>query len=795
MPGRFVSLIVSVVAALLLVSGRAFPALADSWPKGPPNDPGYEPAEQNPVEYSPSQEQTYLYSFLPKGAPLATDPEGSSGIWVDRAWRDFTIGRADTLIAYIEGGINWRAPDIAELADKVFINTGELPKKVRVHLRDWNHDGWISAPDVATATTKAKLAPVKDLNHNGIVDAEDVIARFSNGKDDDHNGYVDDISGWDFYDHQNDPGTVDSAYMHANGQMEQAAAITNNGIGTAGICPMCMIVPIKAGAEALDRDPDLAQAWLYATDIGADVIVSVTADLGYSTFMRQAVEYAVHHGVVAVQSSNDFDSTDHQGGMWWPHVLPGNGMVEDENVQELSHATTTYRARSGETSWGTHNMFTVATQGGSTSESTPTVGGVAAMLLSYGKTAAAKGLIRRPLTNFEAIQVLRSTASDVADPSLPWPGKPGWDLQYGYGRPNLWKAMRAVSRGDIPPAPTIESPGWFTYYDPTVTHTVNVFGHVEARRSSSYRWELRMGLGPEPTDSEFKVIGHGVGHAPRDGVLGVIDLRSIPKSFATAPFAISKDKELSTTEQYTVTLRLRVTDAQGRMGEERRTIFVHHDPTALPGFPLHVGPEVGQPALVDLNGDGRMDIVFGDVDGRVHAIDPKTRRELPGWPVTTDPIHVVKSHAGVHPGHEPLIDDVSVGDLDHNGHQWVVGTSEMGRVYVWDSHGHRRPGWPKLLDTNVHQPPVPRPNLPYTRLPVVGAFSPPVLSDLKGDGRLEIIQAGWDGFLHVWKPNGRTFPGWPVEVKLPASFQPEPGHFFINDHKLDDPAIVADLDG
>ena len=95
-------------------------------------------------------------------------------------------------------------------------------------------------------------------------------------------------------------------------------------------------------------------------------------------------------------------------------------------------------------------MFSAATSGGTTSESTPTVGGVAALLLSYGKTAAAQHHITSPLTNAEAVQVLRATASDIDDPSLPWPGKPGWDLQYGYGRPNVWKAMQAVSQGQHP---------------------------------------------------------------------------------------------------------------------------------------------------------------------------------------------------------------------------------------------------------------------------------------------------------------------------------------------------------
>ena len=65
--------------------------------------------------------------------------------------------------------------------------------------------------------------------------------------------------------------------------------------------------------------------------------------------------------------------------------------------------------------------------------------------------------------------MLRATASDIDDPNLGWPGKPGWDLQYGYGRPNVWRAMQAVLAGDIPPVGWIESPDWYALYDPTVT--------------------------------------------------------------------------------------------------------------------------------------------------------------------------------------------------------------------------------------------------------------------------------------------------------------------------------------
>ena len=145
--------------------------------------------------------------------------------------------------------------------------------------------------------------------------------------DNDGDGFAHGISGWDFYDHQNDPATSDGAYGHSDTQMLQAAAEGNNGLGGVGVCPGCQIPPIKAGAEALDRTDDLAQAWLYACHVGAKVIVSVTADLGYSSYMDQAINYCWQRGVVMVEASNDFDSTDHQGGMFHPYVIPGNGMV------------------------------------------------------------------------------------------------------------------------------------------------------------------------------------------------------------------------------------------------------------------------------------------------------------------------------------------------------------------------------------------------------------------------------------------------------------------------------------
>ena len=777
------------LAALLVLLALGAAAWAD-FPQDPPNDPGYAPAEGTPdkcATKSADEQQHYLFSFMPQCTQLtATDPENAAGMSVDSAWRDFTPGRGDTVIAYVEAGINWHNGDAAELANRVFLNKGELPPPTTN-----NRDGTLSALD---------YADTPDANNNGVVDPEDIIVRYSNGRDNDGNGYVDDISGWDFYDNQNDPATVDSAYGHANGQQKQAAAEGNNGIGEIGVCPRCTVMPVKAGAEALDRTDDLAQAWLYAADMNADVIVSVTADLGYSTFMRQAVEDIWKRGTtVMVEASNDFDSLDHQGGMFWPHVLPGNGMVANSHGvagPAANALTKTYRVRSGLTSWGTHNMFTAATTGGSTSESTPTVGGVMALVLAYGKTAAEEGKIARPLTNAEAVQVVRATASDQNDPNDVWPSKPGWDLQYGYGRPNVHKAMEAVSKGDIPPVGWFESPDWFSLYDPTTTSTVPVTGHADAPRSPAYKWKFEYAPGAEPSDADFITAGIGGGSKPYDGSLGNVNLSRIPRSSWDKAFEQSKTKVLETNEQFTVTLRLRVTDLDGRVGEERRTIAVHHDPDLLPGFPARIGPSIeGEPVLADLQGRGHLAAIVADADGMVHALDGKTAQELKGWPVSLNPTRVTKAHDGIEPRFEPVINNPAVGDLDHNGRLSVVVTSTTGRVYVFGANGKRRRGWPKVMRSGVSQPPIPRPEMPYTRLPHQGASSPPLLQDMDGDGKLEIVQGGWDGRLYAWHPGGRPLAGWPIEVKLPDDHQPPSGNFVVKDHKLATAPAVADLDG
>ncbi len=95
---------------------------------------------------------------------------------------------------------------------------------------------------------------------------------------------------------------------------------------------------------------------------------------------------------------------------------------------------------------------------------------------------------------------MRSTASPInyTPCSTCFPGVPGaeFNLQYGYGRPNLYLAMQAVHAGTIPPTADIESPNWYQEVDPTIVRFLPVTTAVAARRSHSYTWQLQYGLGP-----------------------------------------------------------------------------------------------------------------------------------------------------------------------------------------------------------------------------------------------------------------------------------------------------------
>src|SRR4051795_6353419 len=619
-----------VVLALALAAVPAAARAAD-----PPNDPGF----------SGQWQFTGPAEGLPSFAPLARDPDNSSGVNFTGAWRQGNVGRPDVVVAYIEGGVNYSSDGIKDALNNVFLNQAELPMPEgsdsydangdgHFDLRDYERDPRVNPPCPAgtapfvkheEGTTRGcvdggKHAYLNTVKIGGAKTAylspEDIIVGLSNGKDDDHNGYVDDISGWNFDRNTNDPQSEDTSYGHAPGLIGDIAGQMNNGYEAVGECPNCRVVPIRQGAECLGRPDKWGESILYATDIGAKAISSVVVSYAYSSFNQKAIDYAYDHGVALALDSNDFDSMDHTDGHLFNHVIPGNSLTNDQNwIAGQDQLTTWFRARSSVTSYGTHNVF--SGYGTSTSGATPFMASMLAMVASAGLNARDKGVIPSALEPDEIKQIMMASSSPVVpqtqSPQTPrqWPGNPNsnWSTQYGYGRPDIGKATEMVMAGKLPPTAELTAPKWYAYVDPKTTPKLDVRGLVAPSRinSKGVKWTLEYALGADPADSAFVKVASGDG--PARGVLGTIDLSKVPEDFyAKAP---GETLQPDGAEQYTLSIRVRAQDGNGLKGEDRRSIGLRHDPDLVGGRPRAYGSEIsGAPTYPHLEGPPHPDPRF-----------------------------------------------------------------------------------------------------------------------------------------------------------------------------------------
>ena len=125
-----------------------------------------------------------------------------------------------------------------------------------------------------------------------------------NGIDDDGNGYVDDIIGWNFVQQNNLPWDYDGHGTFVAGVI---AAKRNNGVGIAGINPTARIMVLKALDEFGQGNASMiSQAIVYAADNGARVINLSLGGPQLTKTEQLAVNYANKKGVlVVVAAGND----------------------------------------------------------------------------------------------------------------------------------------------------------------------------------------------------------------------------------------------------------------------------------------------------------------------------------------------------------------------------------------------------------------------------------------------------------------------------------------------------------
>jgi len=187
------------------------------------------------------------------------------------AW-DLTTGSTDVVIAVVDTGIAANHPD---LSANIWTNSDESTG-------DANGDGFPGIMGV-------------DDDNDGLID-EDSLGRepgdagYTNdlSDDDDENGYIDDINGWDFLANDNNPTDYNGHGSHVAGTI---AAVGNNNTGVTGVMWTAQIMPLRfLGVDGTGATSDAISAILYANANGAHVINNSWGGTGFSTPLKEAID-------------------------------------------------------------------------------------------------------------------------------------------------------------------------------------------------------------------------------------------------------------------------------------------------------------------------------------------------------------------------------------------------------------------------------------------------------------------------------------------------------------------------
>ena len=252
------------------------------------------------------------------------------------------------------------------------------------------------------------------------------------------------LPGNDYVDGDNDPNDLNGHGTHVAGI---AAAATDNGVGIAGTSWGARILPIRVlNAEGSGTDADLIDAITWAVEQGADVINMSLGGIGENTDLHEAILNARANNVVVIAAAGNCGASNYEK----------NGCTErDQPVYPAAYAesfavaatndgdgTADFSNRGDYVDIAAPGVNIISTyyddvygSGSGTSQATPFVAGLAALILSLDPT----------LTPDQVEAVIEQNAVDL--------GPGGKDIDYGHGRIDVGATLQAL---DVLGAPTLD---------------------------------------------------------------------------------------------------------------------------------------------------------------------------------------------------------------------------------------------------------------------------------------------------------------------------------------------------
>ncbi|MEO0146274.1 MAG: S8 family serine peptidase, partial [candidate division WOR-3 bacterium] len=271
--------------------------------------------------------------------------------------------------------------------------------------------------------------------------------------------------GYDFVDEDPDPAPDWGLYHEIHGQHVAGilAAVTGNGIYMAGVA-MCHLYALRVlDSMGVGWNSDIAEAILWAADSGLHVINMSLGGTSSSAVLRDACDTAFARGVLLLAASGNnganyilypaaYESVIAVGATDSTNNLWGNSNYGDEQELVAPGVDIISIMPYGNLFYGEY--LTVS----GTSMACPHAAGVAALV-----KAQFPGM-----TNSDIRQRLRETSVDLGDP--------GWDMYYGYGKVDAYRALVGVEELAGKPGvsmisgPTVVSgPAEFGYSGPGIS--------------------------------------------------------------------------------------------------------------------------------------------------------------------------------------------------------------------------------------------------------------------------------------------------------------------------------------
>ncbi|MFW6111883.1 MAG: S8 family serine peptidase [Candidatus Bipolaricaulota bacterium] len=256
------------------------------------------------------------------------------------------------------------------------------------------------------------------------------------GIDNDGNGYVDDVHGWDFRERDSLEENSGSLHYHGTFVGGLVASSYDQKTGAGGVAPNISLMDLRfldSGGRFFTSDwQKLSDAVDYAVDNGADIInFSVYASVNPPDSVRQAMKRAESEGVLIVGISGNNGSRLGYFGAW-DEIFTVGAIDKSYRVSDFSnYGPEVELVAPGEQVLSFKPGGKLA-NGSGTSFAAPHVAGSAALILSKNPELGLS----------ELKQALRDSARDIGDY--------GKDEQAGHGIIDTHKSLSTIATSEEP---------------------------------------------------------------------------------------------------------------------------------------------------------------------------------------------------------------------------------------------------------------------------------------------------------------------------------------------------------